>query len=452
MTGIRLKRSFAEMSGLAWRSRTSICFSLADQGCFSGANFVVNVLLVRWSTRAEYGAFAVAFAWFLVAAGIHTALVNEPLSVLGPARYALSPIAYSRKIFTLHWIVSCGLGCVIALSSLLVHDRQLRGAMFALGLWTPALLSYWVMRRIQYFRNAPRDAALSSSLYLVLVTLALIGLKRHGALDPETALASMAGASLVTTALGWVRMIGAKRESGPLGTTAARLIAEHLRFGRSIAAGSALTSFTSQLQLTVAAAVLGLGVAGSLRALTNLIQPMVQIMSAIGTAALPKMARANASGGDRELRRLGVNVFGAMIAGSAGYAIVLAAAGRPVVRLLYGSGFEHLETTVALLGLAPLCIALGEGYSLMLRAAQLPIHKLWAAVAALAVGGGTAVPFMTRWGLTGAVWSSLVMYVSMWAATYVFYWRWVGSRPSDNRASAVTPCAESAPDPWQPTA
>jgi len=46
-------------------------WALADQGLFSGANFIANVLLADLLTPVEYGAFTVAFTTFLFLGTIH---------------------------------------------------------------------------------------------------------------------------------------------------------------------------------------------------------------------------------------------------------------------------------------------------------------------------------------------------------------------------------------------
>ena len=68
---------WARMGGLA----------VLDQGLFSGANFLVNILLARWLAPDEYGAFAVALSVFYLLAGLHTAVVSEPIMVPGTGKY-----------------------------------------------------------------------------------------------------------------------------------------------------------------------------------------------------------------------------------------------------------------------------------------------------------------------------------------------------------------------------
>ncbi|GIX47763.1 MAG: hypothetical protein KatS3mg131_1974 [Candidatus Tectimicrobiota bacterium] len=68
LSGERLVR-WARKGGLA----------VLDQGLFSGANFLVNILLARWLPPEEYGAFAVALSVFYLLAGFHTAVLTEPM-------------------------------------------------------------------------------------------------------------------------------------------------------------------------------------------------------------------------------------------------------------------------------------------------------------------------------------------------------------------------------------
>jgi len=58
-------------------------WAIIDQALFSGANFIVNILLARWLSQEQYGAFAVALSIFYLLAGFHTAVLTEPMMVFG---------------------------------------------------------------------------------------------------------------------------------------------------------------------------------------------------------------------------------------------------------------------------------------------------------------------------------------------------------------------------------
>src|SRR5829696_8092535 len=62
-------------------------WAVADQGLFATSNFVLNIMLARWLSPQDYGAFAAMFAVFLLVGTIHTGLLTEPMLVFGSARY-----------------------------------------------------------------------------------------------------------------------------------------------------------------------------------------------------------------------------------------------------------------------------------------------------------------------------------------------------------------------------
>src|SRR5437667_7608851 len=77
-----------------WTARGLI--SILDQGFMSGSNFAVGLFFARILTPADYGSFSIVFSVFLLLAALHNALVLEPLSVVGPKRYAGVAASYLR--------------------------------------------------------------------------------------------------------------------------------------------------------------------------------------------------------------------------------------------------------------------------------------------------------------------------------------------------------------------
>jgi hypothetical protein len=58
------------------------CLAIIEQALIAGSNFLLNVLVVRWLTAAEYGAYAVAFAVYMLLIGCYQGLILEPMAVL----------------------------------------------------------------------------------------------------------------------------------------------------------------------------------------------------------------------------------------------------------------------------------------------------------------------------------------------------------------------------------
>src|SRR5215469_3269680 len=59
----------------AWTKRGSQ--SVLQQGLFAGAHFCANVLIARWLVPESYGAFALAYAFFLLLLSVYMALIYE---------------------------------------------------------------------------------------------------------------------------------------------------------------------------------------------------------------------------------------------------------------------------------------------------------------------------------------------------------------------------------------
>ena len=62
--------------------------AVVDQGLMSGSNFALSILLARWLTPEQYGAYAVALSIFFFVSTVHQALLLEPMSVLGTSEYS----------------------------------------------------------------------------------------------------------------------------------------------------------------------------------------------------------------------------------------------------------------------------------------------------------------------------------------------------------------------------
>jgi len=72
-------------SVLPWVKKSG--FAILDQALFSGANFLVNILLARWLPPEDYGAFAVALSIYYLLLNLHTAVLTEPMMVFGAGKY-----------------------------------------------------------------------------------------------------------------------------------------------------------------------------------------------------------------------------------------------------------------------------------------------------------------------------------------------------------------------------
>src|ERR1700739_739265 len=184
-----------------WGARA--IFSLLDQGLFSGAGFLVNLLLARWLAPDSYGAFAVAFAAFLFIAGFYNVLLLEPLTVMGPSRYSENLPAYFRAQLLIHFLLVGGLAVAGLLGGLLTWlvtpHSPLVGAIFGGALMSPLMLLLWLARRMGYVLQRPGLAVAGTASYLALIIAGLAMVRYSGWVTPFFGFFLMGAASLVAS-------------------------------------------------------------------------------------------------------------------------------------------------------------------------------------------------------------------------------------------------------------
>ena len=84
-------------------------FALLDQGLISGSNFILAILLARWVSPQQYGAYALAFEVLLFMSIVYGALILEPMCVFGPSTYKNDFRAYLGILLRIH----CGLSVLV---------------------------------------------------------------------------------------------------------------------------------------------------------------------------------------------------------------------------------------------------------------------------------------------------------------------------------------------------
>ena len=67
-------------AGLRWGVRGTL--SVFDQAAFAGSHFLISILFARWLSAEDYGAYALVYSFFFLAANFHNALILEPMSVV----------------------------------------------------------------------------------------------------------------------------------------------------------------------------------------------------------------------------------------------------------------------------------------------------------------------------------------------------------------------------------
>jgi hypothetical protein len=159
--------------------------SVFDQGLLSGLNFLLGVLAARWLPAQAFGAFAVAFAVYLLALGLHSAIVTDPMRVL-VWKHEEDRGTYMQSVLRLQIVCSVMAGGVllaIALAAAAMGSDAWR-PLAAMGLVAPALLQMLYLRIRFYVEGRAVHLAGSPGAALLRRLDVLVGGSPDGLVGP----------------------------------------------------------------------------------------------------------------------------------------------------------------------------------------------------------------------------------------------------------------------------
>ena len=425
----------------AWGIKSAV--SLVDQALTSGTSLGVNLLLALWLAPVAYGAFAVGFAAYLFLAAFHNALVLEPSVVIGPARHAQQLRAYFLAQMRLHallvWpLTGLALTAALALSWMAPH-AALISALAGGGLALPLLLLLWLARRICYALHKPGVATVGSSVHLATSLGSLLLLRFAGHLTPSTAffalgLGSLAGSCLILR----LTALGDLRDCDNSFLSWRTVLSENWCYGRWLVGSALFYAISTSAQTFLAAGILGLDSAGVLRAMQIPSLVMTQIIASLGLLVLPALSYDFGNGRIANLRQKAKLVSSGLGLPAFIFAVFLALIDAPLERLLFHERYAYFAGMIPLLALIPATNGLCSGFSLALRACQMPHCDLVSNAFGAAVSLVSAVMLIPTLGVFGAAVSMVLSVVAMNVVTFTFYLR------SAKRFSAAAAVAGTA--------
>ena len=387
-------------------------WAVSDQGFFAVSSVLLNILLARWLAPPEYGAFALAYTMFLLLGAVHTALFTEPMLVFGSDTYAQLWPGYMRVLLRGHWLLTCAgslLLLIVSAAGWLGGEILLAQVSLGLAVAAPFSLLLWLMRRAAYARLRPQLATAASALYLLLIMAGLLALNFGRALTILSVMICMGLASAVAGLwLGWrlcgaaalVDSVQAKRPEQRA------VLAAHWNYGRWALATGMLMWVPLNLFFIVLSGWVSLEASATLKALTNVVLPLMQANAALSALLLPLLVmRAGNSVAFKQLIRSALLLFGA---GGTLYALFLLTLGKPLVHLLYAGKYDGAGRLLWVLALLPMLDGVIVVLTSALRSLERPKlifwANLWAAGCVLTLG----VWATGFWGLSGAVFGMIM--------------------------------------------
>jgi O-antigen/teichoic acid export membrane protein len=391
-------------------------WAVSDQGLFAVSNFALSVLLARWLSPQDYGAFATAFAVFLLIGTLHTGLLTEPMLVFGSGRYKNRLSEYLGALLYGHlgFGVLCGLLLVlISLGLALSGSSALATVLLALALAGPFISLLWLMRRASYARFEPSLATLGGALYMVLMLAGAYAWYQLEWLSAASALGLMGLSSLVVSLWLAVRL-RIKQPPFRDDKLAREALEYHWRYGRWSTATLGLSWACGQIYYLFLPLWHGLEASASLKALMNLILPIQMATMALSILLVPSLTQARGEARFSTLVRFATMFF---VLCTVLYWLFLGLFHGPLMTLLYGGQYAEDANLLWILGLMPISAGVSGVLGAVLRAFERPDLAFWAYVlsATLSVTLGLLMVFM--WGVVGAVLGEVVCSAAITGAT-----------------------------------
>ncbi|HUI03339.1 MAG TPA: oligosaccharide flippase family protein [Acidimicrobiales bacterium] len=391
--------------------------TLLDQGFSSISNFAVVVVVARIAGATGLGGFSFAYAGWLILAALHRSLITDPMMIEGDHR---SDVARGAARGLAAELVLGGAGAAFFAAAgavlLLAGQHAFGIAMVALAPWLPVLVvqDYW---RWAGFMQARPGSALVNDTVFNCVQGAAFGL---------LLVAHVHSVVVVIAAWGLGGAVGALAGLWQFRVTpslAGGLALLRTRWSLSKwLAGTSLANWgSSQAYMLLAGAILGPASLGGLKAAQTLVTgPALVLIQAGGGIGTPEATRAYAEQGWTSLTRVARAVGGLSVVSLGLGTLVVAVWGRPLLSLIYGTHFAHLQLVAVLIGVSNVVRGLSVGPILVLKATRNTRYLFHAVVVTLVASVLSVAALAPLYGVNGAAASTIVASVFM-AASYLWF-------------------------------
>ena len=404
---------------LAWVQNGAL--AVTDQGLISGSNFVLNVLLARWITPEQYGVFALANSFLVLALSVYQSLVLEPMPVVaidypGPAqRVYFGALLNAQTILAL---IAAVCFATAGLVSMALHSNAaMTGALFGLALAVPATLLLYYARCACYVTLQASRATQGALLYTCLLFASTWFLYSRALLSGFSAFIAISIAALSVGLYLTLRLTPDFRPGYP---QVRQVCARHWNFGRWELSRSGFDWLSENISLAATAPLLGLARVGELKAIMTLFLPLVHLLTALRRLVLPRLAMTSRDESAEVVRQSVGNLNLIYLAFAAVYAVLLCLFRDPILRFAYGDRYAGASALVPLVSIALAFGVPANGFDIGLRALRAPRMIFFGSAAAATAAGIFVIPAVKMFGLYGSIGtillSSLVSCITLRAA------------------------------------
>jgi O-antigen/teichoic acid export membrane protein len=391
-------------SVLSWGTKGSL--AILEYGLISGCNFFTSVLLARWLTPDQYGAFALAFSVFVLLTVLYQAIVLEPMSVYGGAMATEMHGPYLKALFWIHaalsiLVVVC-LGMSVVITNRL-HMTTLQSAFLGLTLAAPLILLLGLSRRAYYIRLSPGPAVLGAGMYSLVIIIGLAVLRTR--LSAFLAFGLMGAGALVSSLFLLFRLgnyLDWKSHAATLSST----WRDHWHYGRWATLSAVFGWAPAYACYPLITWLRGTAGTAELKALMNISAPVIQTFMALSVLILPY-----AAGSERDHKdgmAICRNIALIFVAAGIAYWIVMMSMKTMAFRMIYGGKYQELMPLLPLFVVESLVWCIACAPTIVLRAKKSPKSVCAANFAATLAFVVVAVPATRAFGISGLMMGIIV--------------------------------------------
>lgn len=384
---------------------------------------MIKVLLARWMQPATYGAFATAFSISLLFIAFHGALLIEPMLVFGAGKYRANLKPYLGFLFAGHVILTVAASILLAAAAPFVWsagEPNMARSLLGLAVSMPFVLILVLVRRAFYIRARPDLAALGGAFYFAFTLALLYILVVLHLLTLFSALVTMGVASILSTLLVLRWLNPQFRDLKNASLTLRQVIKEHWNYGRWAISSALLNWLPGNLYFALLLIFVGIQGNAVLQVSVNLIQPIIQLNSAMALVLLPEMARHFRQPDKTTFQRLVGLPLGIFVLGSVAYWLFLTLFRQPIIHHLYNGRYDDHADLLIIAGLLPISAAANSILSTAIRALEYPSIIFWSSLIATIVTFVIGIFLTAIGGVAGALWGYVI--ASVVGATIIGWW------------------------------
>jgi O-antigen/teichoic acid export membrane protein len=310
-----------------------LAWLMADQAIFALTNFVTNILFARWLSPVDYGILAVSFSGYLLLTVIHYGGILEPLLVQSGRVDSARLRSYVVTLIIAHVIWISGLGALAGIAAgiaWLFQSPDVALAIVGAGIGGSFMVTLLTARRLCLVFLSTRVSTAIGVLYMAGVVMTVWLIHRYGHTAWFDLWLVMGGWSLLCSAMIFALLYISLRGTNPY--TLAELFRFQWHYARYGMAAAVCSWMRVDGILLILAQTAGLEAIAETRAVTNVTNPVVQVLFALQTSWLVAFSR------DHRLAKL----WKTAIVYCVGAGLILAVAAAiytPLIRWIYAGRY-----------------------------------------------------------------------------------------------------------------